>query len=233
MQRPCTDSGEKHGSYFNRIHNSGKRLAAYVDEILDLARLSSDVVELRRVTMDLRELVQGVVDEVAVLFEERSVLLRLAVETGATIAEVDVRMIERVLLNLLSNARKFSPGGSTVLVTIADVTADRTGNDEVRISVSDEGPGVPPDEIESIFEPFVQSSKTDDKSGGTGLGLSIVRRIVELHGGRIVARNLEPHGTIFDVTLPRSAPVLVAGRAYGPRVTADDPGHASAADWTI
>ena len=101
-----------------------------------------------------------------------------------------------MIRNLLSNAVKFSPGGGTI-----HVRARRVGK-TCLISVRDEGPGIPPDELELVFDKFMQSSKTKSGSGGTGLGLAICREIVAGHHGRIWAENNAQKGCIFYCELP-------------------------------
>jgi signal transduction histidine kinase len=107
---------------------------------------------------------------------------------------------------VVANAIRFSPEGSRI-----DVEADATAAGEWRLSVADRGPGIPEDELDGIFEAFVQSSRTKDGSGGTGLGLAISRTIMQAHGGRITARNREGGGSVFEIVLPaRSGDTLPA-----------------------
>ena len=108
----------------------------------------------------------------------------------------DEERFKQVIRNLLSNAVKFSPNGGTI-----HVRARRVGK-TCLISVRDEGPGIPPDELEMVFDKFMQSSKTKSGSGGTGLGLAICREIVAGHHGRIWAENNAQKGCIFYCELP-------------------------------
>ncbi|MFP5443440.1 MAG: sensor histidine kinase, partial [Betaproteobacteria bacterium] len=112
------------------------------------------------------------------------------------IAKVDPSRFQQVVRNVLSNAIKFSPEDS-----IIDITAGVSDDHSIHIQVRDQGPGIPPAELETVFQAFVQSSKTRDGSGGTGLGLAICRKIVEAHGGRIHATNGPDGGTIFHIML--------------------------------
>ena len=110
-----------------------------------------------------------------------------------------------MLLNLLSNAIKFSPEHGVLTWVLADDTW-QDGSEMrrvLRISLEDQGVGIPEAELDAIFDKFVQSSKTKSGAGGTGLGLAICREIVNAHGGRITARNT-PLGAAFDVLLPRT-----------------------------
>jgi signal transduction histidine kinase len=106
-------------------------------------------------------------------------------------------LLQQVVRNTLANAVKFAPEGSKIVL---DATLDDDGG--AHISVRDHGPGIPPKELEKIFEAFVQSSKTKDGSGGTGLGLAICRKIVSAHGGSIHAENMPDGGSRFHIQLP-------------------------------
>ena len=98
----------------------------------------------------------------------------------------------------MANAIRFSPAGQAI-----DVRGELTADNELHLQVRDRGPGIPPAEVEKIFEAFVQSSKTKDGSGGTGLGLAICRKIVEAHGGKIHAAPAEDgEGSVFHILLP-------------------------------
>ena len=193
---------EKGQGYFERIRNSARRLIQFVDALLDLARLGSREVVVRPVPTDLHRLATGVVDEVRVLMDERAIAIDVDCQSADPVVELDPHLIERVLMNLLSNASKFCRPHGRVRVTIAD-SVSAAGESEITIGVSDEGVGIPHDEIDSIFEPFVQSSPTSGTAGGTGLGLAIVRKIAELHQGRVRAWNAPGSGAVFEVALPR------------------------------
>jgi signal transduction histidine kinase len=117
--------------------------------------------------------------------------------------------------NLVGNAIRFSPKGSAVTISLteADLAAGRRRGDKARVPglalmVADNGPGIPESELETIFEKFVQSSKTKTGAGGTGLGLAIAREIVYLHQGDISARNRAEGGAEFTFLLPRQQPKL-------------------------
>jgi signal transduction histidine kinase len=110
---------------------------------------------------------------------------------------VDPDKFAQIVRNVLANALKVSPRGATIEV---DMTSSQ---EQVRIRIVDLGPGIPADELERVFEKFVQSSRTNTGAGGTGLGLAICREIVALHNGRIWAENVEPHGAAICFELPR------------------------------
>jgi len=143
--------------------------------------------------------------ELQILFDEKELTFRALATVERPFADVDATMIERVVTNLLSNAKKFSPHGGLVTVTLSPARLDDGSGAQrsaLKLTVEDEGPGVPEEELAAIFDPFVQSSRTDRRAGGTGLGLSIARRIVALHGGTIHAANRASGGARFEVALP-------------------------------
>ena len=113
------------------------------------------------------------------------------------IAKVDPTRFQQVVRNIVANALKVSPAGAEIVVQ-GHITDDR----RICISVRDQGAGVPTDELEKIFEAFVQSSTSKDGSGGTGLGLAICKKIIDAHGGSIVADNILDGGAAFSIFLP-------------------------------
>jgi signal transduction histidine kinase len=141
-------------------------------------------------------LVESVKGELETMLSERHLQVR---HEGADFHEpvkLDSEKIKQVLRNLLNNAIKFSPQGGIIDVQIHDVDGF------VRVSVLDQGPGVPPDELEAVFDKFVQSSKTKTGAGGTGLGLAICREIITAHKGRIWAENRPGGGAVFSFEIP-------------------------------
>lgn len=207
--------------YFGRIDQSGERLLALLDDLLDLSKLEAGRMRYEMARGDLAAVTAGVLAEVAALARERGVLLHLDPPGCDTSATFDALRIGQVVRNLVSNAIKFTPPGRHVRLRIEAVggavpagTGEPDPAAALRLTVSDEGVGIPPEELEGIFEKFVQSSKTKSGAGGTGLGLAIVREIVTQHGGRVWATNNAAGGAEFVVLLPRVA--HVAGDA--PRV---------------
>ena len=157
--------------------------------------------DLARLVAEVAEELQSLVDQ----REQRLVLPRIG-ETGRV--PLDIARFSQVLRNLISNAVKFSPVRGTVTIELAAEPgvlgrrADDSPQDTVVLRVLDHGQGIPENELETIFDKFVQSSKTKTGAGGTGLGLAISREIVESHHGRIHAYNRPGGGAIFEVVLP-------------------------------
>jgi PAS domain S-box-containing protein len=204
---------EKLKEYFGHIRASGERLLDLVNDLLDLAKLEAGRMEYVRERLDLRARAADVLAELAPLFDARG--LTRAIEATAPDCHVrgDARRLDQVLRNLLGNAIKFSPEGGHIAIELAaaEVPAGRRASDAgrmvpaLRLSVTDEGIGIPPAELEAVFEKFTQSSLTGTGAGGTGLGLPICREIVRAHRGIITARNRAPRGAAFDVLLPLDA----------------------------
>jgi len=146
---------------------------------------------------------RGALQELSVLAGNRNVSLVLQSSMSDPHAWCDGMRVGQVVRNLLSNAIKFSPAGASVLVLMED--AGPRDAPELMVSVCDEGPGIPESELETIFDKFVQSSKTKSGAGGTGLGLAICQRILQDQGGHVWAENLPGRGARFSFILPRAA----------------------------
>ncbi|WP_431288034.1 ATP-binding protein [Roseateles chitinivorans] len=186
---------ERLQAMFSDIHGSGQRMLALVNDLLDASKLDAvGALELR--AEDLREPVDAVMRELAPLTAKRH--LTLAVDLPAPMpGRVDPLRFQQAVRNVLANAIKFAPQGGTI-----ELRGGRTPEGALHLCVADRGPGIPSDELERIFDPFVQSSATKDGSGGTGLGLPISRRIVEMHGGQLYAQNRDGGGAEFHLILP-------------------------------
>jgi len=130
-----------------------------------------------------------------------------AVHEGSTPLMADAVRLGQLVRNLLSNAIKFSPEGGTITLGLRSAPTGSPATQGIELSVADEGPGIPAEELDSVFNKFIQSSQTRNNAGGTGLGLSICREIVAAHKGEIFARNREGHGTEFIVRLPYQLPI--------------------------
>jgi signal transduction histidine kinase len=198
------------------IHRSGQRLLETVNGLLDMARLQADLLELRPAPVDVAEVARDVLAMLQPLAEERGLFLRLMPEGLTVPAVTDRYAVERVLINLASNALKFTKtGGITVLLDADD--------DVVRLTVRDTGIGIAPDFMPYLFDAFRQASTGFSRSHeGSGLGLAIVQRVVELLGGRIMVESKPGWGSTFAVVFPRhltagdGALVRVPVRPYSP-----------------
>jgi PAS domain S-box-containing protein len=185
---------------FDDIHASGQRMLALVNDLLDVARIESSVGTLHLERGDMRAPVREVLRELQPLAAKRGVALVESLSEVPMAAKLDPLRFQQVVRNVVANAIRFSPEGGQV-----EISVDVTDAGEWRLAIADRGPGIPEDELEGVFEAFVQSSRTKDGSGGTGLGLAISRTIMHAHSGRITARNREGGGSVFEIVLPARA----------------------------
>jgi predicted ATPase/signal transduction histidine kinase/CheY-like chemotaxis protein/tRNA A-37 threonylcarbamoyl transferase component Bud32 len=182
--------------FLNRVLQSGEHLLGLINDILDLSKIEAGRMELYKETIDLAEVVPNVLETAAGLTKGRSIILREEIAPDLPPIEGDRTRIRQILLNLLSNAAKFTEQGSiTVRVTQED--------HELVVQVVDTGIGIAAEHLGEIFEEFRQvEGASNRRYEGTGLGLTIVRRLVELHNGRIWVESTPGVGSTFSFSLP-------------------------------
>jgi signal transduction histidine kinase len=191
---------DKHRSYVVDILDSGKHLLGLINDILDLAKIEAGKTELEREQVDLPKLLSSSLRLVAERAAKHCIGLSLDVAEDVQLIDADQRKLKQVVYNLLSNAVKFTPDGGHV-----GIRAHALG-ESVVISVSDTGIGIPASEHEKVFHDFYQVGDPMVKSQqGTGLGLSLVRKLVELHGGKVWVQSEVGVGSEFLVELPLSS----------------------------
>ena len=179
------------------IHSAGHKMLNMVNDLLDVAKIENPDHQGVFEHVDLADLINTVKGELEPQRLAKYLHIN-AMNPGCSLRVLaDSHRMQQVIRNLLANAIKFSPPGATI-----DIRFAKVGSDRVQLSILDQGCGIPPDELERIFDPFVQSSLTKDGSGGTGLGLAICRRILMMHKGTIVAENRQQGGAVFIVELP-------------------------------
>lgn len=146
--------------------------------------------------------------ELQSLLDAKHIILTIEEKTENLIVTFDYERIVQVIINLMSNAVKFTPNHSTITVTISEdhMKIDNRDYPVLRIRIADQGVGIPEDELDSIFDKFIQSSKTKTGAGGTGLGLSISNDIIKAHHGKIWAENNPDGGASFIFYLHRNIP---------------------------
>ena len=200
---------EKLCLYFSRINESGKRLLSLLDELLDLSKLEAGRMQFDFEDQDLQQVIDIEAAEFHELLNRKSLKLEIVRPKFATICNFDHQKMLQVLRNLLSNAIKFTPEGKKLAIyfQMSQLSIGRRKTDALSVpaisfSLADEGIGIPDDELQAVFDKFVQSSKTRTGAGGTGLGLAICKEIVEGHGGRIRAANNPQGGAVITVILP-------------------------------
>ena len=187
-----------------RVERNGERLLALVEDLLTLARVEDGSFELERSRVDLRDAVRVATDDVSHAARKHRVQLEVSMPSEPVCVDGELAHLERLVLNLASNAVKFTPPGGAVHVRL---TTDGSTAD---LEVTDTGMGIPQDEQPHVFQRFFRSTlATEQAIQGTGLGLSIVRAIAEAHGGAVTFDSTPGRGTTFRLSVPRSdGPVL-------------------------
>ena len=214
---------QEHIEHLNEIRESAERLLGLINNLLDLSRLETGRVDYRLALNPIRQLVCTIGKEVQPLLNQRQITLEVRDSASLPEVECDEEKIGRVVHNLLANAIKFTKPQSMITVTCTLLSPDGDAashphkrgaelysavesGDYVCVSVSDQGEGIPEEELEAVFDRFVQSSKTKTGAGGTGLGLAICREIIDAHHGRIWAQNNPTGGANISFILPVRQP---------------------------
>ena len=196
VRKAETGERKKLLDYFLKIRESGKVLLSLLNGLLDLAKLESGKVVFDFQSCNIEELIGQVTDEFSSLVSEKNIRIKFRQFLSDSPVILDREKMMQVIRNLLSNALKFSPVDGLIEITINQ-------NDQaVVFSVRDQGMGIPQDELKTVFDQFIQSSKTKTRAGGTGLGLSICREIIARHQGHIWAANSKAGGAIFYFEIP-------------------------------
>jgi signal transduction histidine kinase len=184
-------------SWMERILQSADRASELVSQMLDVSQLRAGRVTLKRSSLDLSRLLGQLVQDQGLLARARQLRLESAVEPGLVVDADESRLVE-VLVNLIGNAMKFTPPGGRI-----ELVAERREQDGICVSVSDTGPGIPPEHRANLFAPWEQAPNQDAaKVKGYGLGLAICRLIVQAHGGRIRIADNAGGGARFEFSLP-------------------------------
>ena len=195
---------EKLGQYFDNISVSGERLHQLIKDLLDVSSLDAGMIGLDKREEDLLKVIAKAIEEHQKQIDAHKITITLTPPTGSAMAEFDPDRIGQVIGYLLSNAIKFSRDGQIIDISVADsAISDEEGTmPALLLSIKDRGVGIPEDELDSVFETFVQSSDTKTGAGGTGLGLAIAKGIIAEHGGEIWVNNLEGGGAAFHFKIP-------------------------------
>ncbi|MBE7468821.1 MAG: hypothetical protein DPW09_02395 [Anaerolineae bacterium] len=181
------------------IHNSGKHLLALINDILDLAKIESGKMELVREAVDIKEVTGSVLATSNSLVKDKPVQIMVDLPADLPPVYADKLRLNQVLLNLVSNAAKFTHQGKITITA----QLNNHSPDMMVISVIDTGIGIPADKLNTVFERFRQADAgTTRKYGGTGLGLAICKQLVEMHGGTLNVKSQEGLGSEFYFTVP-------------------------------
>jgi signal transduction histidine kinase/ActR/RegA family two-component response regulator len=201
----------EHATFAEDILKSGKHLLSLINSILDLAKIESGHLELELEPVAPGEAVEDAASLITPMAQKRGVKIEKRLDAVPTV-RADRAKLQQMLLNLLSNAAKFSPEGGTIVTGVEPAGAF------VRFFVSDSGPGITSQVLSELFQPFVQGERSLVKRHeGTGLGLAITRRLVEEHGGAIDVKTAPGQGSTFSFTLPVEGEVPAQPRPFPAR----------------
>lgn len=190
---------EKHERYLRKMQESCERMLRLIGEILDVSKLEAGKLTLRLQPLDLSALIAEARERLDPLARQKGIALEVRDADRRQPVVADPDRLDQVLMNLLGNALKFTPQGGTIALEVVDL------GDEVEVAVRDSGPGIAPEELPLLFQPFSQTATGRSAgSAGTGLGLVVSRHLVEAHGGRIWAESEPGHGARFVFRLPRT-----------------------------
>jgi CheY-like chemotaxis protein/two-component sensor histidine kinase len=190
-----------------------KHMVRLIDDLMDVSRITQGRLELRQERVDLAVIIQIAVETSRPLLESKHQVLRVECDPATIYVNADVTRLAQVFSNLLNNSAKYSPAGADIVITTS-----RAG-DQVIVSVTDTGVGMPPKTLGRVFDMFVQLNPPGAREG-LGIGLTLVKRIVELHGGTVEAcSDGEGKGSTFRVRLALAHPAVTA-LAPGPLTTA-------------
>jgi PAS domain S-box-containing protein len=201
MLRRGTIPPERTDSILDTIERNAAAQMQIIEELLDLSSMAAGNLRLNIAPVDLRDLIGGAIETLRPAADAKSITLHLSIDHNIGDLAGDAARLRQVLWNLLANAVKFTPAGGRIEVTAKD------GPTDLEIAVRDSGPGIDPEFLPHIFEPFRRGeSLTTRTVGGLGVGLAIVRHIVEAHGGMVTADNASGSGSVFLVRLPTARP---------------------------
>ncbi len=197
QERLFGELNAKQAEYTDDILSSGRHLLSLINDILDLSKIEAGRMELEVTTFDLPLAIENALLLIRERASRHGIKLDRVVDDRLGDFTGDERKVKQILVNLLSNAVKFTPEGGKIQVRAA------LDDGSVKISVSDTGVGIAPEDHEAIFEEFRQvGSNYAQKREGTGLGLSLTRKFVEMHGGKIWVESELGKGSTFTFTLP-------------------------------
>jgi signal transduction histidine kinase len=188
----------------DKVVHSGKHLLSLINDVLDISKIESGALKLFVETnVDLAKECQSVSDTARTLLNGKSVALSVEIAADLPLITGDKRRIRQIMLNLVSNACKFTETGSIRI-------ALEQQRDNLQFSVSDSGPGIAPEDAELVFEVFRQTETGLRQGEGTGLGLPISQRLAEAHGGKLWFESTPGQGSTFYLSLPVNSPKLQA-----------------------
>ena len=195
-------SNERLEKYFNQISNSGKRLLVLLNDLLDLSKLEAGKMILEISDVNMADVIRECISEQEALMASKNLQAFASGFEELPSIECDRHRVGQVIMNVLSNAIKFSPDSGGISISAVIEENVETNSKIMKISLSDEGPGILEEDIDSIFSKFIQGSHNETGTGGTGLGLAISRELMLAHGGNIWCENGVNGGACFWLELP-------------------------------
>ena len=207
---------EKQQRYLSRMLDNSDRLIRMIEALLDRTRIQSGRLDLVPVEIDLGPCVVDAVEQLRLLAQAKQQTLEAVVSSSPLMVWADRDRLIQIITNLVQNAVKFTPEGGSIMVTVRQENQTLAG-----VSVRDTGPGIPPEFLDQIFDPFFRVKQVRSGTKGLGLGLSIVRTLVELQGGTIAARSEPGQGAELSFTIPLLPTIAMprgAASAVAPRI---------------
>lgn len=196
------DLNTQQGEFTNDILSSAQHLLRLINDVLDMSKIEAGQMLIHPEPFEFKALCQETADVVRSLVEAKHQTLHLDIADDLPALNADKFRIKQVLLNLLSNANKFTPADGTITLHVEHIEYD-----SLLISIADSGAGIAEDDLDLIFQEFRQvDSTTTREAGGTGLGLPITRRLIEMHGGTIWVDSTPGEGSVFSILLPIDGP---------------------------
>jgi signal transduction histidine kinase len=186
-----------------KIERNGTHLLSLINNTLKLANIESGQLKLERDQIEIEDLCRSCLVAIQSLADRKNIKLTLDIEPDLPQLSIDERHMRQVILNLLNNAVKFTTAGSVTLCLTTGILTDSENISCIRIAIADTGIGIAPENIEQLFQPFVQfSNLLGERHEGNGLGLILAQQIVELHSGQISVYSMENVGSCFTIELP-------------------------------
>lgn len=188
---------DKQSEYIDLINDSGRHLLSLIDEVLDITKIDSGVVELKFGSIEINSFIEGIIEKMTISFYEKAIKIESNFDPNIDFIIADPGKLKQILKNILSNALKFTPKDGKVIVTTEKL------DDKIKISIKDNGVGIPETEQEKIFTEFYKTNEARTQAvGGTGIGLCLTKRLVEMHKGEVGVESTYGVGSEFWILLP-------------------------------
>jgi PAS domain S-box-containing protein len=204
LDKELDNSMEDIEEFATQISRSAGNIKNLVEDFLNISKMSSGAFMGKREPLVTFDMIKKVLSGMSRVAEDKDIALSWHVDTHLPVPDVDIKMIERALTNLVSNAIKYTPAGGAVIVSASASSSDSNKPHDMswlEISVSDNGPGIPPEDQKYVFELYHRAGNTRGVEG-TGLGLAIVKAVCEAHGGSVSLSSDVDNGSVFTMRLP-------------------------------